>query len=312
MHPTRSGGPLKACLVRLTAVLATMGTASMGSVASAMSSHGVKLLSHNEAHRATAPAESAAGTFSIPSNLVERVENVPVSDLISQAVAAYKTAGLTSNIRPPEKLAAKTPFLVRNGKPEIIFLGAEFCPYCAPERWSLVMALSKFGTFSHLVGTTSSSTDLDPASPSFSFYGPSFSSPELVFLGDEMFNNHGMSSTGFPVLQKPTAEEQALFTKYDAPPYVPATDSGGIPFTYIAGSFVLIGPQWLGAQLSGLSWASAATTLTSGTTLMSKEAEAAAGFLVGDICAVTHDKPISVCSQVPRILLGVSTSTPGP
>ncbi len=303
---------MNACLVRLTAVLATMGAASMGCVASATPGHSVRLLAHNEAHGAPAPGESAAGTFSIPFNLVERVENVPVSDLISQAVAAYKPAGPTSNIRPPEKLAAKTPLLVRNGKPEIIFLGAEFCPYCAPERWSLVMALSKFGTFSHLVGTTSSSTDLDPRSASFSFYGTNYSSPELVFLGDEMFNNHGASATGYPVLQQPTAEERALFTKYDAPPYVPAGDSGGIPFTFLAGSFVLVGPQWLGAQLSGLSWASAATTLTSGSSVMSKEAEAAAGFLVGDICAVAHDKPISVCSQVPRILMGVSTSTPGP
>ena len=300
---------MKTCLVRLTAVLATIGAGSTGCVASATPAQSVRPLTHNEAREAPAPAESAEGTFSIPSNLVERVENVPVSELIRQAVAAYKPAGPTSSTRPPEKLAASTPLLVSNGKPEIIFLGAEFCPYCAPERWSLVMALSKFGTFSHLVGTTSSSTDVDPRSPSFSFYGTNYSSPELVFLGDEMFNNHGVSATGYPALQQPTAEEQALSTKYDAPPYVPAGDSGGIPFTYLAGSFVLIGPQWLGAQLSGLSWASAATMLTSGNSVMSKEAEAAAGFLVGDICAVTHDKPISVCSQVPRILLGVSTST---
>jgi hypothetical protein len=279
----------------------------LGCVASAIPAQSVTLLTHNEAHEAAAPTESAAGTFSLPSSLVERVENVPVSDLISQAVEAYEPAGPTSNIRPPEKLAAKTPLLVSNGKPEIIFLGAEFCPYCAPERWSLVMALSKFGTFTHLVGTTSSPTDVDPSSPSFSFYGPTYSSPELVFLGDEMFNNHGVGASGYPVLQQPTAEEQALFTKYDAPPYVSAAGSGGIPFTYLAGRFVLVGPQWLGAQLSGLSWASAATMLTSGSGVMSKDAEAAAGFLVGDICAVTHDKPISVCSQVPRILMGVST-----
>jgi hypothetical protein len=131
-----------------------------------------------------------------------------------------------------------------------------------------------------------------------------------VFLGDEMFNNHGESATGFPVLQQPTAEEHALFTKYDAPPYVPAAGSGGFPFIYLAGRFILIGPQWLGAQLSGLSWATAATMLTSGRSVISKEAEAAAGLLVGDICAVTHAEPTSVCSRVPRILLGVSSPRP--
>src|SRR5271155_4359240 len=150
MHLTRSGGLMKACLVRLTAVLATMGAASMGCVASA-TARSVGLLAHNDAHEAPAPAESASGTFSIPPSLVERVENVPVSELISQAVAAYKPADPAPKVRPLEELAAKTPLLVSNGRPEVIFLGAEFCPYCSVERWSLVMALSKFGNFSHLV-----------------------------------------------------------------------------------------------------------------------------------------------------------------
>jgi hypothetical protein len=32
----------------------------------------------------------------------------------------------------------------------MLYIGAEYCPYCAAERWPLVMALSKFGTFSNL------------------------------------------------------------------------------------------------------------------------------------------------------------------
>ncbi len=44
----------------------------------------------------------------------------------------------------------------RRGKPEVLFVGAEFCPFCAAERWPLIVALSRFGHFStapqHAVG----------------------------------------------------------------------------------------------------------------------------------------------------------------
>ncbi|HUC04207.1 MAG TPA: DUF929 family protein, partial [Acidimicrobiales bacterium] len=35
-----------------------------------------------------------------------------------------------------------------DGKPEVFYVGAEFCPYCGAERWAMYIALSKFGTFS--------------------------------------------------------------------------------------------------------------------------------------------------------------------
>ena len=33
-----------------------------------------------------------------------------------------------------------------SGSPELFYYGAEYCPYCAAERWSVVIALSRFGT----------------------------------------------------------------------------------------------------------------------------------------------------------------------
>ena len=38
------------------------------------------------------------------------------------------------------------PALTSGGKPEILYVGAEYCPYCAAERWAMVVALSRFGT----------------------------------------------------------------------------------------------------------------------------------------------------------------------
>ncbi len=48
------------------------------------------------------------------------------------------------------------------GLPIVFYAGGEYCPYCAAERWSMVMALSRFGTFSNLTLMQSSSTDSLP------------------------------------------------------------------------------------------------------------------------------------------------------
>ena len=40
--------------------------------------------------------------------------------------------------------------LTSGGKPEMLYIGAEYCPYCAAERWAMIVALSRFGTFSGL------------------------------------------------------------------------------------------------------------------------------------------------------------------
>jgi hypothetical protein len=46
--------------------------------------------------------------------------------------------------------------------------------------------------------------------------------------------------------------------------------------------------------------------MTSGTNATSTAAEASAGYVVGDICALTHDQPASVCAHVPAKLVGIS------
>ena len=76
-----------------------------------------------------------------------------------------------------------------DGKPEITYVGAEYCPYSAAERWALAVALSRFGTFSHLSGTHSSSTDVYPNTQTLSFYGSSYSSPYVDFQAVEEATN---------------------------------------------------------------------------------------------------------------------------
>jgi hypothetical protein len=127
----------------------------------------------------------------------------------------------------------------------------------------------------------------------------------VSFVADEM------ETSTEQLLQAPTAQEQALVVKYDTTPYVPADDAGEnpIPFVYLAGRYVLTGTQFDGSALTGMNWATAATYLTSGANATSKAAEASAGYLVGDICALTHGQPVVVCSQVPPALVGITAAS---
>jgi thiol-disulfide isomerase/thioredoxin len=242
----------------------------------------------------------ASGAFSLPANLIAQVEKVPVD----KVVAAAKT--LPADASPPQALPPKNPVYTVDGKPALVFIGAEYCPYCAAERWPLVLALSKFGTFSDLRGTTSSATDTNPSTPTFSFYGSTYTSKYLTFLSDEEATNTETA------LQDPTAAEQALVTKWDTTPYIPAADAGEnpIPFVYVAGKYVLTGNQFDASPISGMQWAAAAPYMTSGSNSTSKAMLAAAGYLVGDLCVLTHDQPAAVCSQVPTVLKGITTSSP--
>ena len=238
------------------------------------------------------------GEYDIPASLVAKVEAVPVNKLVAAALAGKSIA------TPPQALPAKAQALTSGGKPEVLYIGAEYCPYCAAERWAMVLALSKFGTFSGLHGTSSSATDVNASTPTFAFYHSTFTSKYLAFTPVETENNT------YGSLQTPSSAEQALLTKWDVPPYVSSVQQdGSIPFVYMGGKYVQIGAQYNASPMSGMQFTKAVSYVTSGANATSKAAMAAAGYLVGDICALTHGQPASVCSQVPKSLVGITTTS---
>ena len=249
----------------------------------------------------TKPKTSAGlvtGEYDVPANLVAQVEGVPVKTLVAAALADRSLSS------PPQALPAGTKALTSGGKPEVLYIGAEYCPFCAAERWAMVMAFSKFGTFSGLHGTSSSATDTNPSTPTFAFYNSTFTSKYLAFVPVETELNTEAS------LQTPTSAQEALITKWDVAPYT--DENGAIPFIFMDGKYLQIGAQYgpdSGSPLSGMQFTKAVTYMTSGSNDMSKGALASAGYLVGDLCALTHGQPGSVCSQVPKSLIGVTTTS---
>jgi hypothetical protein len=228
---------------------------------------------------------------------LERLSSLPTGALVAMA----DLAGTTS-INPPTNLPPGATVLTNGGKPEILYVGAEYCPFCAAERWPLVMALLKFGTFSNLSHTKSSSTDVNPNTPTFTFYGSSYSSPYLVFTPVETENRAGKP------LQTLTTEQQQIVSTYDNAPYI-SGQPGSIPFIYFAGKYLVSGTQYDGSALSGKTFENALTYIISPTTTTAMAAQAVAAHLIGVICSLTNDQPSSVCSNIPAELkTGQSTA----
>jgi hypothetical protein len=245
----------------------------------------------------------ATGTYRLPASAVAAVEAVPVRALVGNARAQLGGGQVTA----PEKLPPGAPRLSARGHPEVVFVCAEYWRLCAAERWALVMALSKFGMFGNLAGTTSSSRDASPSTPTFSFYGATYSSRYLTLVTRELeTNRYNPAAREYPLLQFPTQQEMRLISDWDVAPYT--TKTASIPFAYLGGGFILTGAQYDASAISRMKFPAAAKIMTSGKTAVSRLVEAAAGYLVGDLCALTHDQPRSVCAQVPPSLIGITTS----
>jgi thiol-disulfide isomerase/thioredoxin len=186
--------------------------------------------------------------------------------------------------------------LKSGGKPEMLYMGAEYCPYCAAERWAMIVALSHFGTFSGLQGMESSSTDLYANTPTFTFINAKYASKYLTFTTVELQDRD--EST----LQTPTAAQEALLKKYDAPPYVSSSDAGAIPFVNMGNRYLIVGASYDPGVLSGLTWQEIAVDLHNPSTKVAKAVNGTANFMTAALCKLTDDKPASVCTTAVKKL----------
>ena len=95
-----------------------------------------------------------------------------------------------------------------------------------------------------------------------------------------------------------------MMKAWDRAPYTSTNLS--LPFAYMGGGFLLTTAQYDASAISQMSFRAAARIMASGRSAISKHAEAAAGYLTADLCALTHDQPGTVCSQVPPRLIGIT------
>lgn len=216
-----------------------------------------------------------------------------LTDIRDMTNKAIQSVGIgTSNAQPK---AITGPSLVSNGKPTFLFMGSEYCPYCATERWPMVVALTRFGSFSNLKITHSSDTDVYPDTQTFSFYKSTFSSQYLNFEPVELYSNIPQGN-GYTTLDTPTSQQQSLMNTYDAPPYVAASSQGAIPFMYFGGKYIMTGASYSPSVLQGKSYQQIASALTNTKDPISQGVYGAANVLTSLICSLTKNQPSNVCT----------------
>ena len=245
----------------------------------------------------TASGVSNGPTGAALSSVVTDTTSVPASTL-DQVGAGSGVSAL------PVAIKGGSP-LTSGGKPEVLYMGAEYCPYCAAERWAMVVALSRFGTFSGLstVHSGNNSGEPYPNTPTWTFLHATYTSKYLTFSPVEMETNIPTSGgQGYTTLQTPTSAQQALLTKYDAPPYVPSADNGAIPFIDFGNKYMISGASYSPQVLQGKSWSQIATALQDPTSPIAEAVDGTANYLTATICKLTGNQPATACTPVVKQL----------
>lgn len=231
-----------------------------------------------------ATAEAATPPSPVPAAVMDDLTVIPA--------ATWTGAGLAG---------AAAPTFVNDAPPArpkavVLYIGAGYCPYCAAARWSMIAALARFGSFAGLTYAHSAANDVYPNTPTFSFYGATYTSPYIDFQSVELEGDQPDPDGRYLPLQRPTVEQEDLIEKYDAPPYVPKASAGGIPFILVGDRYMWSGSPFSPGLLANQTHAAIAAALPPGTGDVAHAILANANQLTATICAVDGNQPAAVCN----------------
>jgi hypothetical protein len=225
------------------------------------------------------------------SGLVKAVTSLPAS--------TFNSAGAPESQGPAPVVLSGQPTLVEAGHPDVVYIGAEFCPYCAAERWVLVAALGRFGTFSHLGATSSSTFEAFGGTTTFSFHGAVYRSRYVTFSSVEEYEEapSGNAPAGFHVLERPSSFEQGVLKRYDSASFT--TEPGALPFVDVANRLLVTGAGvgFSPGLLQGSSMGKIAGELSDPTSSVGRTVLGAANELTAAICSATGQRPVNVCTS---------------
>jgi hypothetical protein len=206
----------------------------------------------------------------------------------------------------PRKI--KAPPLTADGKPNVLYVGAEYCPFCAAQRWPVVVALSRFGTWSGLGETTSASEDVFPDTATLSFHGATFTSEYLSFTGVET-SGRDLKDGRYAPLDQLSPADQKTFERYDRPPYTDGS-AGGIPFLDIAGTYLSGGASYDPQVLVGKLHRQIADALADPDNPVARAVGGSANVLTAALCKVTSQQPAAVC-KAPGVIAAATALADG-
>ncbi len=235
------------------------------------------------------------GTAKPPAKAATQASTQLTAALAGVPAGVLDTVGAGKVDNPPKAINGQQ-VLTDDGKPLIVYIGAEYCPYCAAERWAAVVALSRFGTFTGLGQTHSSSTDEYPDTATLSFHGASYTSQYLAFQGVETQSNQPQGNSYAP-LDTPTAQQQNLLKTFNAPPYVASDAAGSIPFVDFANQGVVSGASYSPQILAGKTADQIAAALSDPASPITQAIGGTANAFTTLLCQLTNGQPGAVCTS---------------
>jgi hypothetical protein len=218
-------------------------------------------------------ADTGSNYKPLPAKVVRELTSVSPATLAAVGSGSHRHAKNT-----PPKLAHLTK-LTKNGKPELVFLIGEFCPFCASESWSAAVALSRFGTFHGLTTLASSAEDSPPSIKTMSFRYSRFHSRYLDFNPVVVDDTHRKRVD--PVPRKVRA---AWKRKSDS----------GFPFLDFAGK-AWVGSSYDPSRLANLSRPQIASDLSHPKRPVAQAIDGSANQITAAICLMTGNQPAKIC-----------------
>lgn len=238
-------------------------------------------------HQAVLPASS---------QLVKEITTVPPSvfDTVGTGIPS-QFVGTT-----PIVIAGQPPLRLLGQSPSVLYYGAEYCPFCAAERWSIAVALARFGTWSGLQTTASGLLDGDYSTITFS--KARFTSPYVHFASIEACTNvvspNVAGCSGYTHLQNPTKEEQGVLAKYASSSFVPGNSQGiSFPYVDVDNKVLYSGSTYQPGILTGLTQAEIGSSLSDASNPLTQAIVGTANYLTASICAGTGNVPSNVCTS---------------
>lgn len=228
------------------------------------------------AMNAPRPVNTAAkDSGDVSSVVTDGLSGVPAGTFDAIGAGSAQTGLITP-------VSGGTP-LTKDGKPEVLYIGAEFCPYCASERWALTVALERFGSFSGLQNAMSSADDTLPNTPTVSYVKSTYTSDYLSFVAYET-----QDRTGKPLQTLP--DDVTALMKANNP-------KGSIPWIDFGGKAYQNGSAVDGQLMAGQSQDQVASSLADPNTDLAKSVVGGANLMTAELCTMTGNKPEAVCTS---------------
>jgi len=225
----------------------------------------------------------AFGGYQLLNRPAQKPSSVTNNTIESAVTQSNKTLGYF------KKVSDETVTL--ENKPYFLYVGAQFCPFCAAERWSIVKALSNFGTWSGLGPDTSADEEAGFSRiPTYSLIDAKYESQYIAFGHKETADRNGNPIPG----QELTDFEQKWFNQYDS--------KGGVPFLFVNGKYVQLSSGYSPGLLSGKTYDQVKADVDSNNAnvayvaAINKEAD----ILTAYLCKATNNQPSNVCND-PKI-----------